>query len=230
MQIVRFDFENMQLKRVPVQVVGVVAHVRSESLTEDGRGALYYPYRVFPWWPMTLTVKARSNPLSLVGAIREEVSALDADVPVAEVRLMEDYVNDARAQTRFTLTLISVFAALALILAAIGLYGVISYSLRQRVQEFGVRMAFGAGERSIVGLVVGHGMVLAVTGIGLGMIAAFILTRTASSLFFGVTPMDPLTFAGVPALLGGVTSLASYIPARRATRIDPIAALRGRSG
>ncbi|HSF18338.1 MAG TPA: ABC transporter permease [Vicinamibacteria bacterium] len=229
MQVVRFDFESMQLKRVPVQVVGVVEHVRSESLTADGRGALYYPYRVFPWWPMTVTVKARSNPLGLSGAIRSEVSALDADVPVARVRLMRDYVDDAMAQTRFTLSLITVFAALALILAAIGLYGVISYSLRQRVQEFGVRMAFGAGERSIVGLVVSHGMVLAVAGIGLGLIAAFVLTRTVSSLFFGVTPMDPLTFGGIPVLLAGVTSVASYIPARRATKIDPIEALRGGS-
>jgi ABC-type antimicrobial peptide transport system permease subunit len=133
------------------------------------------------------------------------------------------------AQTRFTLTLISVFAALALVLAAIGLYGVISYSLRQRVQEFGVRMAFGAGERNIVGLVVGHGMLLALAGIGLGLVAAFVLTRTASSLLFGVTPMDPLTFGGIPVLLASVTSLASYIPARRATRIDPVDALRGGS-
>jgi putative ABC transport system permease protein len=229
MQIVRFDFESMQLKRAPVQVVGVVERIRSESLTADGRGALYYPYRFFPWWPMTVTVKARSNPLGLVGAIRQEVSALDTDVPVAKVRLMSDYVDDALAQTRFTLTLISVFAALALILAAIGLYGVISYSLRQRVQEFGVRMAFGAGSRDIVGQVVSHGMVLAGAGIGLGLVAAFVLTRTASSLFFGVTPMDPLTFGGIPVLLAGVTSLASYIPARRATRIDPVNALRGRS-
>jgi putative ABC transport system permease protein len=227
MQIVRFDFESMQLKRVPVQIVGVVGHVRSESLAADGRGALYYPYRVFPWWPMTVAVRARSNPLGLVGAIRSQVAALDADVPVARVRLMGDYVKDAMAQTRFTLTLISVFAMLALLLAAIGLYGVISYSLRQRVQEFGVRMAFGAGEKSIVSLVLGHGMVLASAGIALGLVAAYFLTRMASSLFYGVTAMDPLTFGGIPLLLASVTSLASYIPARRATRIDPVKALRG---
>jgi len=229
MQIVRFDVESMELKRAPVQVVGVVRHVRSESLTADGRGAIYYPYRFFPWWPMKLTVRGASDPLSLVGAIRGEVSALDKDVPVADVRLMEDYVHDARSQTRFTLTLIGVFAALALILASIGLYGVMSYSLRQRVQEIGVRMAFGAGARSIVGLVVSHGMVLALGGVGLGLLAALLLTRTASSLLFGVTPFDPVTFAGIPLLLVGVTTLASYIPARRATQIDPVAALRGRS-
>ncbi len=229
MQIVKFDFESMSLKRVPVQVVGVVRHVRSESLTADGRGAIFYPYRFFPWWPMKLTVRGASDPLGLVGAIRGEVSALDKDVPVADVRLMEDYVYDARSQTRFTLTLIGVFAALALILASIGLYGVMSYSLRQRIQEIGVRMAFGAGARSIVRLVVSHGMVLALCGVGLGLLAALLLTRTASSLLFGVTPFDPLTFAGIPLLLVGITTLASYIPARRATQVDPVSALRGGS-
>ncbi len=229
MQIVKFDFENMALKRVPVQVVGVVRHVKSESLTAEGRGAIYYPYRFFPWWPMKITLRGASDPLRLVGAIRAEVAALDGDVPVADVRLMTDYVDDAMAQTRFTLTLIGVFALLALILASVGLYGVIAYSLRQRVQEIGVRMAFGAGGRSIVGLVVSHGMMLALCGVGLGLIAALVLTRTAASLLYGVTPFDAVTFAGIPVLLVGVTSLASYIPARRATRIDPIAALRGRS-
>jgi putative ABC transport system permease protein len=229
MQIVRFDFENMQLKREHVQVVGVVRHIRSESLTADGRGSIYYPYRFFPWWPMKITVRGASDPLTLVGAIRAEVAALDGDVPVADVRLMTDYVDDAMAQTRFTLVLIGLFAALALILASVGLYGVIAYSLRQRVQEIGVRMAFGAGARSIVGLVVSHGVMLALCGVGVGLVAALVLTRTAASLLFGVSPFDAVTFAGIPLLLVGVTSVASYIPARRATRIDPIAALRGGS-
>jgi putative ABC transport system permease protein len=227
MQIVRFDFENMALKRELVQVVGVVEHVRSESLATDGRGAIYYPYRFFPWWPMTLTVRGASDPRGLVGAIRAEVTALDADVPIADVRLMSDYVADAMAQTRFTLTLIGVFAGLALSLAAIGLYGVIAYSLRQRIPEFGVRMAFGAGSKNLVRLVLGHGMTLALCGVGLGLVAALLLARAASSLLFGVTPMDPVTFAGIPLLLVGVTAVASYIPARRATQIDPVNALRG---
>jgi ABC-type antimicrobial peptide transport system permease subunit len=178
---------------------------------------------------MKVTLRGASDPSGLVGAIRAEVTALDGDVPVADVRLMTDYVDDAMAQTRFTLTLIGVFAVLALILASIGLYGVIAYSLRQRVQEIGVRMAFGAGGRNIVRMVVSHGMVLALCGVGVGLLAALVLTRTASSLLFGVAPFDAVTFAGIPLLLVGVTSLASYIPARRATRIDPIAALRGRS-
>ena len=229
MQIVRFDFDTTSLKREPVQVVGVVQHVRSESLTADGRGAVYQTYRFFPWWPMILTVRGTSDPSGLVGAIRNEVAALDRDVPVANVRLMGDYVDDAMAQARFTLTLIVVFSVLALTLASIGLYGVISYSLRQRIQEIGVRMAFGAGARSIVRLVVSHGMTLALGGVVVGLVAALALTRMASSLLFGVTPTDPVTFAGVPLLLVGITTLASYIPARRATRIDPVIALRGGS-
>jgi predicted permease len=229
MQIVRFNFEEMKLERAPVQVVGVVDHVRSESLTGDGRGAIFYPYRFFPWWPMTLTVRGAADPLGLVGAIRGEVSALDADVPIADVRPMGDYVRDAMAPTRFTLTLVSVFAALALILAAIGLYGVISYSLRQRTQEIGVRMAFGAGGQNIVRLVMSHGLLLTLCGMALGLVVAFVVTRMASSLLFGVTATDPVTFVGIPVLLAGITSVASYLPARRATRIDPVDALRGES-
>jgi putative ABC transport system permease protein len=227
MQIVRFDFENMALKRHPVQVIGVVRHVRSESLSSDGRGALFYPYRFFPWWPMSIALRAKSDPVPLVGAIRAEASAIDPEVPIADVKLMADYVEDAMAPTRFTLTLIGLFAALALILAAIGLYGVISYSLRQRVQEFGVRMAFGAGSKSLVQLVVTHGLVLALSGVVVGLGASLFLTRAASSLLYGVTPFDPVTFGGIPILLVAISSLASYIPARRAARIDPVVALRG---
>jgi putative ABC transport system permease protein len=229
MQIVRFDMESMSLKRMPVQVVGLVEHVRSESLTKDGRGAIFYPYRFFPWWPMVVTVRATGDPAVMAGAIRSEVSAIDPDVPIADVRAMDDYVSRAMAQSRFTLTLIAVFAAIALILASIGLYGVISYSLRQRVQEIGVRVAFGAGSRSIVQLILRHGLILAVTGVVLGLGVAVVVTRMASSLLFGVTPTDPATFIGVPLLLVAVAALASYIPARRATRIDPVHALRGNS-
>jgi ABC-type antimicrobial peptide transport system permease subunit len=142
---------------------------------------------------------------------------------------MEAYVADAMGETRFTLTLIAVFAALALTLAAIGLYGVMSYSLRQRVQEIGVRVAFGAGARSIVGLIVSHGVMLALGGVVLGLSVAMIATRMASSLLFGVTATDPVTFVGISLLLVAVTALASYIPARRATRIDPVSALRSGS-
>jgi putative ABC transport system permease protein len=226
MQIVRFNVREMKLERAPVQVVGIVEHVRAESLTEEGRGAIYYPYRFFPWWPMTLTVRGATNPSALVGAIRAEVAALDPDVPVADVRPMDEYVADAMAPTRFTLTLLAVFAGLALVLAAVGLYGVISYSLRQRIHEIGVRLAFGAGARSIVGLIVRHGVALSLAGVFLGVSVAIVAARMASSLLFGVTPTDPATFVGISLLLVAVTALASYIPARRAAKIDPVRALR----
>ena len=221
MQIVRFNVETFAMERESVQVVGVVRHVRSESLTVDGRGAVYYTYRFFPWWPMVLTVRGTGDPLGLVNAIRQEVASLDGDVPVADVRLMDDYVADAMAQGRFTLTLVVVFAVLALVLASIGLYGVIAYSLRQRIQEFGVRMAFGADAKDIVRLVVRYGMVLALSGVAVGLVFAFALTRMASSLLYDVTPTDPVTFIGIPLLLVGVTLLARDVPARRATKIRP---------
>ncbi|HSF18024.1 MAG TPA: ABC transporter permease [Vicinamibacteria bacterium] len=229
MQIVKFDTETMDLKRQSVQVVGMVEHVKSESLTTDGRGALYFPYRFFPWWPMTLTVRGEADPLGFVTAIRREVETLDPDVPIADVRLMEDYVSDAMAPARFTLTLVGVFSLLALVLASIGLYGVMSYSLRQRIQEIGVRMAFGAGARNIMRLLLRHGLALSLSGVVVGVIVSILVTRLAASLLFGVTPTDPVTFVGIPLILVGVAALASYIPARRATRIDPVHALRGES-
>ena len=132
-------------------------------------------------------------------------------------------------QSRFTLTLVSVFAVLALILASIGLYGVISHSLRQRIHEIGVRMAFGAGAQSIVRLIVGHGMLLVLSGVGVGLVVAVIVTRMVSSLLYDVVPTDPVTFVGISLLLVAVTMFASYVPARRATRIRPVDALRGES-
>ncbi len=145
---------------------------------------------------------------------------------MADIRLMDEYLTEAVASTRFTLTLISVFAGIALLLASIGLYGVISYSVRQRTREIGVRMAFGADEKNIVRLVGGRGMTLGLAGVGVGIAAAFVLTRTVSSLFYGVSAVDPVTFLGIPLVLVAVTVIASYVPARRAMRVDPVEALR----
>ena len=151
---------------------------------------------------------------------------MDPDVPVADVRFMDDYVDDAMAQTRFTLTLIGVFAALALVLASLGLYGVISYSVRQRTREIGVRITFGASEGDVVRLVLKQGMTVALLGVGAGLLAAFVLTRLVASLLVGVTATDPVTFVGIPAILLVVSLIASYVPARRAMSVDPVQALR----
>ncbi|MFB3110757.1 MAG: FtsX-like permease family protein, partial [Gemmatimonadales bacterium] len=197
------------------------------SLTDEGREAIYFPFRWLPFpFPLSLTVRTAGNPLALAPLIRREIEILDPEVPMADIRLMDDYVAEAVAPTRFTLTLISVFAAMALVLASIGLYGVISYSVRQRTREIGVRIAFGADEKSIVRLVVGRGMALGLAGVGAGIMAAFLLIRTVSSLLYGVSAIDPVTFLGIPLVLVAVTAIASYVPARRAMRVDPVEALR----
>jgi ABC-type antimicrobial peptide transport system permease subunit len=157
--------------------------------------------------------------------IRSEVTALDRDVPVADLATLESWVTGAMAQTRFLLALTGTFAGLALVLAALGLYGVVSFSVRQRTREIGVRVALGASDRDVRRLILGHGMVVAVVGVGLGLVASVALTRVVTSYLVGVSATDPLTFAGVPVVLLGVAALASYLPARRAASIDPVRAL-----
>ena len=221
-----FSVESFGMEKTPVRVVGVVGNVRAESLAADSRETVYVPYRFAPFLPMTVTVRGIVNPTELLPLLRREVSAMDPDVPVANVRFMDDYVDDAMAQTRFTLTLISVFAAMALLLASLGLYGVISYSVRQRTREIGVRITFGASEGDIVRLVLKQGMAVALLGVGAGLLAAFVLTRWVASLLVGVTATDPVTFVGIPAILLVVSLIASYLPARRAMSVDPVQALR----
>ncbi len=225
LRIERFSFESFGLERVPLQVVGVVENVRAQSLAAEGRETVYYPYRFFPWFPLSFTVQA-TGPLGLVDPIRREVATVDPDIPLSDIRVMDTYVDEALSQTRFALTLIGVFAGLALVLASVGLYGVIAYSVRQRTREIGVRIAFGASDGAVVRLVVSHGVLLALGGLGVGLVGAFVATRLVSSLFYGVTAADPITFVAVSFLLVGVAVVASWLPARRATRIDPVVALR----
>jgi putative ABC transport system permease protein len=158
--------------------------------------------------------------------VRREVLALDRDQPVYDVKTMEDVVAAAVAPRRAPMLLFSVFASVALLLAAVGIYGVISYSITRRTHEIGIRMALGAQTKDVLKMVVGRGMALTLIGISIGLIAAFALTRVMSSLLFNVSATDPLTFAVVAVLLAAVALVASYIPARRATKIDPMVALR----
>ncbi len=222
-----WNMETFSLDRRLVLVAGMVSNVRAETLASDGRETVYFPYRYGPWLPLTLTVRSKGGLSGLPPLIRAEVEAMDPEVPVSNVRFMESYVDDAMAQTRFTLTLIAIFAAMALVLASLGLYGVISYSVRQRTREIGVRITFGAHEKDIVRLVVRQGLTVAVAGVLLGLLVAFGLTRLVSSLLVGVTATDPVTFLGIPALLLAVSVVASYVPARRAMKVDPVEALRG---
>jgi putative ABC transport system permease protein len=214
------------LERLPVTIVGVVANVRSASLAEEGRETIYHPYVFQSFLPLTFVVRTATTPDGLAPQIRTEVNGLDPDVPVADLATLESWVTEAMAPTRFLLALTGTFAAVALVLAVLGLYGVISYSVRQRTREIGVRVALGASDWDVRRLIVGHGLVVAVAGIVLGLVASVALTRVVTSYLVGVSATDPVTFAGVPIVLLGVAAVASYLPARRAATIDPVRALR----
>ena len=210
-------------------VVGVVGDVRQAGLYGDQMFELYVPYaqerRGFTA-PRDLVVRAKADAASLAGAVRQAVWAVDKDQPVSNVRTMDQVFGSAISRERFQALLLGMFAALALVLACVGLYGVISYSVAQRTHEIGVRVALGAQPRDVVRLVIRQGMLLTFTGLVVGIAAGAVATRVLSDMLYGVTTTDPLTFIGVPAFLLLVAFLACYIPARRATRIDPLVALR----
>ena len=221
-----FNEQTFSMERLPVTIVGVVANVRSASLAAEGRETIYVPYVFQAFLPITFVVRTAADPASLIPRIRAEVSALDRDVPVADLATLTSWVTEAMAPTRFLLALSGTFAGLALVLAAIGLYGVVSFSARQRTREIGVRVALGASDRDVRRLILGQGMIVAAIGIVLGLGASLALTRVVSSYLVGVSATDPVTFVGVPLVLLGVAALASYLPARRAMTIDPVRALR----
>jgi putative ABC transport system permease protein len=221
-----FNEKTFSMERVPVTIVGVVANVRSGSLAAEGRETIYVPYVFQAFLPITFVVRTTAEPAGLLSRIRTEVSALDRDVPVADLSTLASWVAESMSQTRFLLALSSTFAGLALVLAAIGLYGVVSFSARQRTREIGVRVALGASDRDVRRLILGQGLIVAAIGIVLGLGASVALTRVVSSYLVGVSATDPVTFGGVPLVLLGVSAVASYLPARRATTIDPVRALR----
>jgi putative ABC transport system permease protein len=208
-------------------VVGVVGGVKHSSLDAEPKPAMYVSYLQSPWLDMTLTVRTSGAPAeNLAGAVRQEVWALDKDQPVARVATMKSLFARAVAPQRFQMLLVGLFAAVALLLSVVGIYGVMAYSVTQRTHEIGIRMALGAQRRDVFKLLMGQGMTQAFIGILLGLAGAFALTRLMSSLLYGVSATDPLTFAGVSLLLAAVALLACYVPARRAMRVDPMVALR----
>jgi putative ABC transport system permease protein len=221
-----FNDQTFSLERLPVTIVGVVGNVRSASLAAEGRETVYVPYVFASFLPLTFVVRTTIAPTSLLAQIRTAVNALDPDVPVAELTTLESWVTKSMAQSKFLLALNATFAGLALILASLGLYGVISYSARQRTREMGVRVALGASDRDVLRLILGQGMIVAAVGVVLGLGASAALTRVVNSYLVGVSSMDPITFAGVPAILLLVAAVASYLPARRASLIHPSHALR----
>ena len=210
-----------------IQVVGVVKDVRQFELNADPKPQMYLTYRQFGFFDaQDLVVKTNVDPASLAGTIRNAVWEIDKDQPVSNIRTMDTILADSIARQRFSMLLLAIFASVALVLAAVGIYGVMSYSVAQRTHEIGIRMALGAQTSAVLKLAVGYGVKLVAAGIAIGLIAAFALTRVMSTLLFGVTATDPTTFALISLLLVAVAAIASYIPARRATRVNPIIALR----
>ena len=207
-------------------VVGVVRDVKHYGLDRGDLMQLYLPEAQYPTSYMTLVVRSQGEPAALLGAVRREVAAADRELPVFGVATMESLLADSVALRRFSMLLLAAFACVAVALAGVGVYGVISYTVAQRTREIGVRVALGARPRDVLRLVLGRGLGLAGLGIALGLAGGLALTQALSSLLYGVGARDPLTFASVAALLGAVALLACLVPARRATKVDPMVALR----
>jgi putative ABC transport system permease protein len=213
--------------------VGVVRHVKQYGLDEQGRAEIYRPWtQITPKWKadstraLDMIVKTSVDPMSLIGAVRKEIRAIDKDQPIAQVQTLDDKLSESIAPQRFTLFLLGIFALIALFLAAAGIYGVMSYAVTQRTHEIGVRMALGAPRINVLKLMVGQGMRAVLIGLGLGLAGAYATTRLMSTLLFGVTEKDPVTFLIVTVVLTSVALIACYVPARRATKVDPLIALR----
>jgi ABC-type antimicrobial peptide transport system permease subunit len=211
----------------PIEVVGVVVDIRGASLTQAPSNTIYVPYWQDSNTFISLAVRTGLAPATVATAIRGALRQMDAELPLPAVRTMDERMAESVAPRRFQMTLVLLFAVAALLLASLGIYGVVSYSVGQRTGEMGIRMALGAQPGAISGMVLRQGMTPVAAGLVAGVAAALGLGRLLGSLLFGVKAADPATIAGVVALLAAVAALASWLPARRATRIDPAVALRG---
>jgi putative ABC transport system permease protein len=208
------------------EVVGVIGDVKDAGLDEADPPQIYLPYRQWPLQSIAVVLKTSIRRERVADAARREVYSVDANIPVGNVRTLQQVVERSISQPRFYMTLLIIFASLALVLAAIGTFGVLSYAVAQRSREIGIRMALGAQERTVIGLIVRHAMILAAGGVTVGVTAAWFLSKLLATFLFATDPRDPGTFAAVSLTLGLVAMLASYLPARRATKIDPVVALR----
>ncbi len=214
-------------EHVSREIVGVVGDVKHFGLDKEAKPELYVPYFQDSWpRSMVVVLRAASEPTGIIGAVRSEVSLMDKNLPVTNIRTMDEFLRRSTAEPRFRALLLALFAAIAVTLSALGIYGVISYSVTQRAREIGIRLALGAGRQDIISMVVRQGMLLALAGVVIGLGAAFMLTRVLSDFLFAVTATDAMTFIAVSLLLTGVALAACFVPARRATRVDPMVALR----
>jgi len=217
-----FDDEDSTMR----EVVGVVGDVRNRNLSTEPKPAYYLPQAQMPFNEMVGVVKTTGDPRGLISAVTKQVAGMDQDIPLFSVKTMPEYLSSSVAAPRFSTTLLSIFAAVALVLTVVGLYGVMSYSVAQRTNEIGIRLALGAQSRDVLLMIVKQGSTLILLGLAIGLTIAFLATRVIASLLFGVTAKDPFTFAIVAVILAIVALLACYIPALRATRVDPMDALR----
>jgi putative ABC transport system permease protein len=224
----RFMFGYPSSQRPPewVTIVGVVGDTKLYGLANPGRLEIYVPFRQTVTGSMTLVVKSATDPAALTSGIRGVIASIDKDQPVFAIATMKQLVRDSVSTRRITFIVLGSFSALALVLAAIGIYGVISYSVAQRTQEIGIRMALGAKPGDVLRMVIAQGAKLAGAGVVIGIVASLGLTRLMTNLLFSVSSSDPATFAAMAIALALIAMLASYIPARRTSRVDPMSALR----
>jgi putative ABC transport system permease protein len=208
------------------EIVGVVGDVHHTGLDKKPEPALYFPYEQNTWSSGTFVVRTTVEPSTLAAALRREVMSVDKDQPVVDVQPLTEMISESVAQPRFYMILLGAFSAVGLVLALIGIYGVVSYAVTERTHEMGIRLALGATPADVLRLMIRHGMFFALAGIAIGIAGAFAATRYMSALLFGVAATDSLVFAGVPVLLAAVALAACYVPARRATKVDPMVALR----
>ena len=208
------------------QIVGVVGDVQRDGLGAPSRPEMYVPFAQDPWWAAYVVVRTTGDPMALSATLRSDVRALAPTLPVEGMQPMDHLVADSVAQPRFRTTLLGLFAVAALLLAMIGIYGVISYSVGRRTREVGIRVALGASRSDVLRLILRQGAALAGLGLAAGVAGALLLTRSLASLLFDVGRLDVATYGAVALLLLGAALLASWIPARRATRVDPVDALR----
>jgi putative ABC transport system permease protein len=209
------------------EIIGVVGNVKHLSLKNEDSPEMYLPRTQIPFDIMSIVIRTSvSDPNTLTSAVRKELAEMDATIPLISVRVFEEYISRSLARPRFNALLISVFAGTALVLTAIGIYGVMAYSVAQRTNEIGIRIALGAAQSNIFRLVIGQAMSLVAISVVIGLVAAFAATRLLNSLLFGVGAWDPITFTAIIILISSVAFLAAWLPARRAMQVDPIVALR----
>ena len=225
-RLVKFTYDPIEQAADAFTIVGVVADVRSRGLAVAPQPEAYFAHAQLPLTDMAIVIRTSGNPLGQVAVIRSELKAVDPDIPVPNVRTLEQVVSDSLDRPRFLTTLVSLFSAVALTLAAVGIFGLLSFAVARRTREMGIRIALGASPRSLVGAIVRDASVLVATGMTIGLGAALALTQVLKSELFGVSPTDPVTLAAVIVTLGATALTASLVPAWRAAAVDPMVALR----